>query len=322
MNCRLLDALHHKNSGPPPVWLMRQAGRYLPEYRALRKRYSLRELFFTPDLAAEITLQPLRRFGFDAAILFSDISVVAPALGLTLWFNEGPCVAPQIEPGMPLSADLTPLEPIFETVRLLKRLSPVPLIGFCGGPFTVATYLIARGEGEETSWLRRDPEGFAALLDHICDVSIAYLQGQVAAGVNAVQIFDSWANLLTDAEFDRFSIPYFARIVRSVPVPVIAFARGSGRRVKKLAASGVAAVSVDWEVPLSSLRAEVATVLQGNLNPDQLFASPEMVRAAVIAILKEMRGDPAFIFNLGHGVKPGTPLASVASLVDTVRNYA
>jgi uroporphyrinogen decarboxylase len=302
---------------------MRQAGRYLPEYRALRSKHSLRELFFTPELAAHITLMPIERFNLDAAILFSDITIVAPALGFQLEFDEGPIITPWVTPETQFSkADLTQLEPIFETVRLVKQRSNVPLIGFCGGPFTVASYLIEKHAGthwpKTRAWMQSDPRTFKQLLDRICDVSIDYLQGQIAAGVDAIQIFDSWAGLLSEEEFSLWSLNYLKRIIQEVERPVIVFMRGSAVRAKEIEQVGAAAVSVDWELPLSSVRKEVRCALQGNLCPDLLFQPVEEVRRQTQCLLDEMRGDSGFIVNLGHGVKVGTPVESVAALVETV----
>jgi len=313
---KFIDALNGCNRGAPPVWLMRQAGRYLPEYQALRARHSLREMFFTPKLAAEATLQPIRRFGFDAAILFSDITAIAPAMGFALEFREGPTVFPfaTSENWRSLKQDLGALDPIAEAVLLTKKQLDIPLIGFCGGPFTIATYLAKK------TWGGQD---FSAFLDLIADVCILSLQRQIAAGVDAVQIFDSWANLLNDEEFEEYSLKPLKKIAESVDKPVILFMRGSAKRAEKLAALKPAAISVDWELPISEIRRNVKIPLQGNINPDLLFSPADQVRREVRTLLDEMQGDPAFIVNLGHGVKPGTPLEAIEALVEEVRklNY-
>jgi uroporphyrinogen decarboxylase len=316
---RFLSALAGKNQGRPPVWLMRQAGRFLPEYRALRQKYSLRDLFFTPALASEVTLMPVKRFGVDAAILFSDITAIAPAMGLKLSFNEGPILENWVEPHRldELRFDLEALTPIFETVRLVKQQTSTPLIGFCGGPFTVATYFV---EGNDLShWMKKDPESFTSFLDRICDVSIAYLKGQIEAGADAIQIFDSWANLLEGDAFHSYSLHYLKRIVEAIEVPTIVFMRGSALRAEALAETGAHCVSVDWERPLSDIRKTVSCSLQGNLNPDLLFQPVDQVRQEAKRLLSEMKGDPSFIFNLGHGVKVGTPVESVAALIETIQ---
>jgi uroporphyrinogen decarboxylase len=312
---KFIDALNGCNRGSPPVWLMRQAGRYLPEYQALRARHSLRDLFFTPKLAAEATVQPIRRFGFDAAILFSDITAIAPAMGFALEFLEKPTVVPLATPDnwRSLKEDLKALDPIAEAAFRAKELLDVPLIGFCGGPFTIATYLA------KAIWKGPD---FSAFLDRITDVCIASLRRQIEAGVDVVQIFDSWANLLEHQEFEEYSLKPLKKIAESIDKPVILFMRGSAVRAEKLASLKPAAISVDWQRPLSDIRRTVNTPLQGNLDPDLLFAPVDQVRNSVCALLEEMKGDPAFIVNLGHGVKPGTPLESVEVLVEEIRNFS
>lgn len=327
-NSLLLQALQRKNRDRPPVWLMRQAGRYLPDYQTLRKRHSLRELFFTPKLAAEVTRMPVEQLGVDAAILFSDITVIALALGFKLDFNEGPILEPMLN-GPSDVAKLVRLDvrsvlaPIGETVSLLK--GDVPLIGFCGGPFTVASYLIEKHSGADLpktkQWLYRDPASFCKLLDQIADASSEYLQMQVEQGAAAVQIFDSWAHVLSDEQFSQVCIPYWKRLLASVDVPGIVFARGNSFRVEAIEAALPAAISIDWQVPVNAIRKKSKAVLQGNLDPDLLFAPPEVVRDETKALLDSMRGDPAFIVNLGHGVKPGTPVEAVRSLIETVRNF-
>jgi uroporphyrinogen decarboxylase len=311
MEHKLLRALQGKNTGRPPIWLMRQAGRYLPEYRALRETHRLKELFFTPEWAAEVTLMPIRRFALDAAILFSDITVVAEALGINLDFNEGPVVTPKASPGMSFRPCMEKLDPIIETVRLLKPQLRVPLIGFCGAPFTVASYLI--GDLEETKKWIADPR-FSHLLDQIADVSCEYLKRQVAAGVDAVQIFDSWANVLSEEEWRRFALPYIKRLAASVPVPAIFFMRGAARYVDEIPC----AVSLDWEADLAAIRLKTKKTLQGNLDPDILFGPLPALRERAQALLESMRDDPAFIVNLGHGVKPGTPIEAVHCLIESV----
>ena len=316
---RFLHALNGVNQGRPPVWLMRQAGRYLPEYQELRKKHTLRELFFTPALAANITRMPIERFGLDAAILFSDITALAPAMGLQLEFQEGPVVSPRVTPEnwRKLQVDLNQLAPIAEAAYLSKQSLSIPLIGFCGGPFTIATYLAESGK-----WMEQDPATFAQFLDRIADVCIALLQMQIEAGADAVQIFDSWANLLDEEQFREFSLKPLEKILRAVSRPAILFMRGSALRAEQLAALLPAAISVDWDLSLSDVRKTVKTPLQGNLDPDILFLPLDQVRAHTRALLEEMRCDPAFIVNLGHGVKPGTPVAAVAALVEVVKSFS
>lgn len=307
----LLQALKGENRGRAPVWLMRQAGRYLPEYRELRKKYSLKELFFTPELAAQVTLMPIERFGVDAAILFSDITVVAEALGLRLDFSEGPVVEPKATADN-LRFDLAKLEPIIETVRILKKELEEPLIGFCGGPFTVASYLIGDlGEAKQ----RLDDADFQRLLGKVEDVSIAYLQMQVKAGVDAIQVFDSWANVLSPEQFRRFSLPFLHRVCREVEAPAIFFMRGAGEYVEEIPC----AVSLDWETDPSEARLKTDKPLQGNLNPDFLFEPLAAIEKKTKELLSSMKDDPSFILNLGHGVKPNTPVDAVRCFVETAK---
>lgn len=295
-----LEALKCRNRGRPPIWLMRQAGRYLPEYRALRKKYTLRELFFTPELAAQITLMPIDLIGVDAAILFSDITVVALPLGFSLDFSEGPVIQGGLQ-----RQSIELLEPIAETIRLVKAQLKVPLIGFCGGPFTVASYI----------------NGDPALLDPITEVTIEYIHMQERAGVDAIQIFDSWADRLTVEEFQKFCVPYLKRIVEATHVPVILFMRGASVRVDELVRLKPDAISFDWAEPLSALRKKVPMAIQGNLNPDLLYEPLSVIRQKTKELLESMQGDPGFIVNLGHGVKPDVPVDAVRCLVDTVKHY-
>ncbi len=296
---------------------MRQAGRYLPEYRELRRRYSLRDLFFTPDLAASITKMPLQRFGMDAAILFSDISVVAVALGLSLEFQEGPKISPEVNYLNVNNLGFFPerLEPIIETISLLKRDLAVPLLGFCGAPFTVASYLV--GDLEKTiDWMRKDPKSFQILLDKISQISCVYLQMQEKAGVDAVQIFDSWANVLTAQEFLAYSLKPLEKLKSAISVPSLFFMRESGAYLEEIPCG----ISLDWTVCLKTARSKTSQVLQGNLDPDFLFRPLDEIRTKTVEILELMRNDPGFILNLGHGVKPGTPVEAVQCFVDVAKN--
>lgn len=307
---KFLDALNGKNRGRPPVWLMRQAGRYLPEYRKLREKWTLRELFLTPELAADVTMLPVDLLGVDAAILFSDITVTALALGLSLDFQDGP----KIEMA-PFSIQTEKLQPIIEAIKLVKARSPVPLIGFCGAPFTVATYILGNAA--------KAKQPGAIDLEAITSVTIDYLRMQVEAGVDAIQIFDSWADSLTYEHWREFSYPYLKRLIEAVPVPVILFMRGACFRVDDLVSLSPSAISFDWQVPLHQLRKRVPSsiAVQGNLDPDLLYASPETIQKTVLQLLQDMRGDPSFIVNLGHGVKPDVPVAAVKTLIETVKSF-
>jgi uroporphyrinogen decarboxylase len=272
----------------------------MPEYRLLRAKHSLRELFFTPELAAEVTLMPIRTFGMDAAILFSDITVVALPLGYSLDFAEGPVIQGALNP-----CGIQTLEPIAETIRILKRELKVPLIGFCGGPYTVASYI----------------NGDAALLGPITDITIEYIRMQEKAGVDAIQIFDSWADRLGEEEFDRYCMPYLKRLIESTNVPVILFMRGGSGRVEKLVKLKPEAISFDWARPLAEIRKQVPMAVQGNLNPDLLYEPLDVIKRRTGELLESMRGDKGFIVNLGHGVKPDMSVDAVRCLVDCVKDF-
>lgn len=294
----LLKALKCENEGRPPVWLMRQAGRYLPTYRALRAKYSLRDLFFTPELAAQITLMPVEQIGVDAAILFSDITVVALPLGFSLNFSEGPVIEGELN-----RQGMESLEPIIQAIKWIKPQLKVPLIGFCGGPYTVASYI----------------NGDPALLEPITQVTIEYLQMQERAGVDAIQIFDSWADRLSSEQFRLLCVPFLKRLIEAVSVPVIVFMRGACHRLEDLVSLKPAAISFDGQVPLASLRKRVPMAIQGNLDPDLLLQPLPVIRQQTEELLQSMQGDRGFIVNLGHGVKPHVPVEAVQCLVDTVQ---
>jgi uroporphyrinogen decarboxylase len=336
MNTLLLDALKCENQDRPPVWLMRQAGRFLPEYRALRAKHSLWTLFHTPELAAEVTQLPLTTLGVDAAILFSDILVIAEALGLKINFPEsgGPFVDTPIRTREDIdrlvlkNVDET-LSYVKQTILLLKPQLAVPLIGFCGAPFTVASYLIERkGKGDLTAtkeWLYQDPVAFHSLLQKITEASIAYLRLQIASGVNAIQIFDSWAGVLSYPHFLEFSAAYMQKIIAALQdtqIPIILFCRGSSLFASELASLGAQAISFDWHQEMSALRSRVPphVAMQGNLDPDLLKAPLPVIQKKVQSLLDSMQDCPGFIVNLGHGVLPDTPVDGARCLIETVKN--
>jgi uroporphyrinogen decarboxylase len=337
---RFLEPFSGKALASPPIWLMRQAGRYLPEYRATRaKAGSFLDLCYSPALAAEVTMQPIRRYGFDAAILFSDILVVPDALGQRVEFVDGE--GPKLDPirsqkelsRLDRNAPPAKFALVFETVQRLRRDLPAEtaLIGFCGAPWTVATYM-AGGEGSSDqaharTWAYRDPAGFAALLDILVDTSIDYLAGQVEAGADVLQIFDSWAGALPDDEFESWVIRPTAKIVRALKarhseVPIIGFPRGAGdKALRFVTETGVDGVSCDTGVSLGAMRglAEASgRPVQGNLDPLLLVAGGPAMERRVESILDALQGVP-FVFNLGHGIVPGTPPENVARLVEIVR---
>jgi uroporphyrinogen decarboxylase len=326
VNKPVLDVLAGQARHPPPVWLMRQAGRYLPEYQAVRQRAGdFLTLCFTPELAVEVTLQPVRRFGFDSAILFSDILVVPHALGQPVRFTLGE--GPQLDPiadragfgQLAVELDHAVLAPVYETVRQVKASLPagVALLGFCGAPWTVASYMIAgRGTPDQEParlFAYRDPEGFAALIDRLVEA-------------DAVQIFDTWAGVLPAAEFRRWCIEPTQRIVAGVRhvVPgakVIGFPRGVGAGLLAYVENvAVDAVGLDWVVDLAFAREQIQSrvPVQGNLDPLVLVAGGEALDRAVDAILGAFADRP-FIFNLGHGIVPQTPIAHVERMLARIR---
>lgn len=341
----MLDVFAGKALAPPPVWLMRQAGRYLPEYRATRQTAGgFLDLCYSPELAAEVTLQPIRRYGFDAAILFADILVVPDALGQSVKFAEGE--GPRLTP-LRSAADIAKLDPaktakkfaiISETVARLRSDLPAEttLIGFCGAPWTVATYMIGgRGSVDQAAarlFAYREPAAFAQLMDTLVDVSVDYLSQQISAGADCVQIFDSWAGSLPDNEFARWVIEPTKRMVEALEsrhqgVPVIGFPRGAGvNAARYVRETGVNGIGCDTAEPLGAMRnlaqmrrrGSGAIVAQGNLDPLLLVSGGAALDRRVDEILEAMQDLP-FIFNLGHGIVPETPPENVARLVARVR---
>ena len=337
---KVLQVLDGKTLTPPPVWLMRQAGRYLPEYRQTRAAAgSFLDLCYTPDLAVEVTLQPIRRYGFDAAILFSDILVIPDALDRNVRFEEGrgPLMDP-IDPAGILA--LQPervaehLKPVIETVSRLRRELPdeTTLLGFCGAPWTVATYMIA-GHGTPDQaparlFAYRHPEAFDHLLALLADVSADYLVAQIDAGADAVQIFDSWAGVLGEVEFQRYAVKPVRRMVDSVrtrrpKAKIIAFAKGAGILLKQYRQQTDAdAIGLDWSVPLSfAAELQKDGPVQGNLDPMRVVAGGAALDDGIDAILQVLGNGP-LIFNLGHGITPQADPATVSRLVERVRSAA
>ncbi len=326
---------------PPPMWLMRQAGRYLPEYRQVRASVGgFLELCYTPALAAEVTLQPIRRYGFDAAILFSDILVVPDALGQGVRFVEGE--GPRLD-SITSAAELTRLDPaatgekfarVYETVARLRQDLPreTALIGFCGAPWTVATYMVGGQGSSDQAAARtlayRDRETFARLIEIVTDASIDYLDGQVRAGADVLQIFDSWAGNLPEGEFATWVVAPTRRIVaelkrRHPGTPIIGFPRGAGENAKGyVRETGVEGLGCDTAMPLRQMRSLAdagGIAVQGNLDPLLLAAGGAAFETRVRETLDVMAGAP-FIFNLGHGIVPHTPPEHVARLVELVRS--
>ena len=337
-NDTFLRALARQPTAHTPIWLMRQAGRYLPEYNATRaKAGSFLKLAKTPALAAEVTLQPLERFPLDAAIVFSDILTIPDAMGLGLAFAEGE--GPRFE--RPLRdekqvlalavPDLARLQYVFDAVGESKRAlaGRVPLIGFSGSPFTLACYMV-EGSGSEDwrtvkTMLYSRPELLHRILEVNARAVAAYLNAQIAAGADAVMIFDTWGGILSHGDYEAFSLSYTRKILATVTkAPTIIFTKGGSPWLGAMMESGCSAVGLDWTAdPRAARRLAAGRVaLQGNLDPAALFSSPERVREAARKVIDSFGVEPGHIFNLGHGLQPRTPVESVAALVDEVRAYS
>ena len=337
MNDRFLRACRQQPVDRTPIWIMRQAGRYLPEYRELRSRVGFLELCRTPELAAEVTLQPLRRFPLDAAILFSDIMLPLDAFGIAMTFNPGPKIADPIRSRAQVDALRArpageALAFVANTVQLLRREldGRAPLIGFCGAPFTLAAYLV-QGEGKEgfgavKRLMFSEPATLEALLEKLAVAMVDYLRLQVHAGAQAVQVFDSWAGILGAADYRRFALPYIQFLVngvRDLGVPIIYFVNGAPHLLEAAATAGSHVLGVCWRTPLDEVARRVGPTLalQGNLDPHVLFSSPEVVRERTLELLDRMAGRPGHIMNLGHGILPETPIPSVDALIAAVHTY-
>lgn len=335
----LLAVLSKQRLKVPPVWLMRQAGRYLPEYRAVREKAGgFLDLCFNPELAAEVTLQPVRRFGFDAAILFSDILVVPLALGRKVWFVEGE--GPRLEPlndakallSVQRDADANVLAPVYETVKRVKAALPAQtaLIGFCGAPWTVATYMVAgQGTADQApakTLAAREPQAFQHVVDCLIEASVDYLTRQLDAGAEVVQIFDTWAGSLPAEEFERWCVQPTKRLVgklraRKPDAKVIGFPRGAGKNIPRyVEETGVDAVSLGNELDRAFARDEIQTrvPVQGNVDPRILLEGDAALDREVDDVLATL-GQGPLIFNLGHGIFPQTPIAHVERMLKRVR---
>jgi uroporphyrinogen decarboxylase len=335
----LLLAARRQPTPFTPVWLMRQAGRYMPEYRALRARHSFLELCKTPPAAAEVTLQPVERLGVDAAILFADILLIVEPLGVGLEFARGE--GPVIHRPVRSAADVTRLQPIdaesalgfvFETVRLVKGALParVPLIGFAGAPFTVASYVIEGGPSRDYIQTKRlmheEPEAWAGLMTVLVKATAAYLNGQIAAGVQAVQLFDSWVGALSPDDYRSFVLPHTRALIGALApgVPVIHFGTGTAGLLPLMREAGGDVIGLDWRVDLDAGWRAVGTdvAVQGNLDPVALLSPPARFEPSVRRILQQAGGRPGHIFNLGHGILQSTPVEHVKALVDMVHELS
>ena len=339
-NYKYINATKSQNiSGKPPIWFMRQAGRYLPEYRAVRKNYLFTEMISNPDIVTEITLQPIKRFGFNAAILYSDILVIPNTFGLHFDFIEkkGPvlrqsCDISFLKNSFTSSYDLSQCQFVFDSIKQLKselESYNTPLIGFAGCPFTVACYLI---EGQSSKSFSRvkdlimhNPETFHQILNALTKATIEYLVEQVKAGVDAIQLFDTWACLLEGDDYQQFTYNYIEQICNALKefnLPITLFSKRTKAYINKQLQLPIQVISIDTELPLKDARAIVGNnvALQGNLNPELLLTDPETIKSAVNDILRNMKEDPGFIFNLGHGILPTTPVEHVELVVDMVKN--
>ncbi len=330
-NSRFLRACRKEPVDCTPVWLMRQAGRYLPEYRALRQKYSLLELCKTPELAVEVTLQPLRRFPLDAAIIFADILLPIEPMGLRLEFakGEGPVI------GNPVSSEedvdaLRVFDPasdlrfVPDSIRLaVRELKETPLIGFAGAPFTLASYMIEGGHSRHflktKQFIFRNPNAWHRLMEKLSVVTAGYLQAQVEAGASVVQLFDSWAGVLSPDDYRELVLPYSKIALHGLKVPAIHFSTGTGAYLHLIAEAGGDVISVDWRISLDAAWKQVPDrAIQGNLDPASLLKPRDELLMEVRRILQQADGAHGHIFNLGHGVFPETPVENVAALVEEV----
>ncbi|MBN1141152.1 MAG: uroporphyrinogen decarboxylase [Deltaproteobacteria bacterium] len=320
-----------------PIWIMRQAGRYLPEYRAIRSRIPFLDLCKDPALAAEVTLQPVRLLGVDAAILFSDILIPLEAMGVRLRFTPAPLLENPVRDRKEIEALRIPdpvgdLSFVLDTIRILRReLGGTPLIGFCGAPFTLACYLTEGKGSRDFATVKKmmfsEPELFRALMEKLTAMSIAYLRAQIEAGVQAVQIFDTWAGILAPADYGEFVLPHLRALIRGLDrgaTPVILFIKGVGGLLELIRDCGADVLALDWMVSLERARRLLGTeiAVQGNLDPALLLTPKPRIEAAVQRILEENGGRPGHIFNLGHGILPATPVDHVRFLVETVHRLS
>ena len=341
-NDRLLRALANQPLDRPPLWMMRQAGRYLPEYLKTRTQAgSFMNLCQTPELACEVTLQPIQRFGFDAAILFSDILTIPDAMGLGLSFAEGE--GPQFARPIQNATDVqkisipdpeTDLRYVMDAVRLIKHelAQSIPLIGFAGSPWTLASYMI---EGKSTRdfilskrFLYNEPQAMKSLLEKLSEAVSEYLLAQIAAGVDVVMLFDSWGGVLSTPDYLHYSLASMQKIIdalraKAPHIPIILFTKGGGLWLNEMRTTGVDAMGLDWTIDLAAARAQLGKniCLQGNLDPVLLFSNAQAVSQTTLNILQANQHNTGHIMNLGHGILPKTPIESVEVLVETVKSF-
>ena len=337
-NCTFLRACRREPTDYTPIWIMRQAGRYLPEYREIRSKVSFLEMCKRPDLAAEVTLQPIRRLGVDAAILFADILLIVESLGAGLDFSGG---GPKLPNPVRSGADVDRLREVdaagtlgyvFEAARLVRAALPrtVPLIGFAGAPFTVASYMIEGGGSRDylhtKTLMYRDPGAWHALMERITRGLIDYLNGQIAAGAQAVQLFDSWVGALSPGDYRQFVLPHSQRVIRGLTrgTPVIHFGTGTATLLEAMREAGGDIIGLDWRVELDEAwkRLGDSVGVQGNLDPIVLYADPPEIRRRAKRILDQAAGRPGHIFNLGHGILPTVPVEHAIALVEAVHELS
>ncbi len=344
-NDRFIKALLGEAVDRTPVWVMRQAGRYLPEYRQIREKAgSFMNLCQSPELACEVTLQPLERYPLDAAILFSDILTIPDAMGLGLYFIEGE--GPKFKRPVTSEADIekltvpdpgVELKYVIDAVSLIRKEldGRVPLIGFTGSPWTIATYMVEGGSAKyfsNTKALMYDrPDLMHKLLQKNTDAIVAYLNAQVEAGAQALMIFDTWGGMLTTRDYQDFSLAYMQQILDRVTrqseeskVPIVLFTKGGGQWLEMMAASGCDAIGLDWTIDIGTARKRVGdkVALQGNMDPCVLYASPERIKEEVAAILKDFGHGSGHVFNLGHGIHPGVNPDHMGALIDAVKELS
>lgn len=323
----------------PPLWVMRQAGRYLPEYRQLKAKSSFLEMVRTPALATEVTMQPLRRFGLDAAILFSDILVIPEALGQGYRFRDEGGIAmeyrletqAQVEALAPATAVPARLQYVADALGLIRKelAGSKALLGFGGSPWTLATYMVEGGSSDEFERIKQlfytDRGMFDALLERITSALVEYFQLQIRAGVDAIQIFDSWGGIIAGPDYEAASLRWIRYIVNALPkdFPVILYAKGTAAQIADQAFAGIRVLSVDWTNDLAIVRRTLPTnvAVQGNLDPVLLNTTPEIVRREATRLLESMRGTVGHIFNLGHGIMPHAKVECMQALVDTVTTW-
>ncbi len=339
---RFIDACLRKPVDRPPVWMMRQAGRYLPEYRALRARYDTLTMMKTPELAAEITMQPVRRIGVDAAILYSDILIVPDAMGLKLAFVEGE--GPKFAEPVRSVSTLDRLQTdgvaaragfVYEAIGLIQKAlkseatpeGPIPLLGFAGAPFTVATYMVEGGSSEHfaeiRTLMREQPDLLHGLLGKITVATIDYLRGQSEAGVVALQLFDTWAGVLTPEDYEQWALPYTRKILSAMTVPTILFIKKGDHLLEKMVTAGSQVIGVDGRITLSEARRRTGgkVALQGNFDPEKLLRPIPEIEQGVAAMISDWGGGPGYIMNLGHGILPETPVEHARAFVGACQRY-